>query len=362
MIKQEEIQIYNEDCYGLKHLKDNTIDALITDPPYGIGFQDHDWDKGEVPKPEIWEDCFRVMKPGAFGLVFSFPRLMHRIMTHIEDRGFLLKDVLFWSYTNGMPKTRNIALEIDKEKGVESEIIGEYTYEQGYKKGGADSYKLNERKYKLKPASDEGKFFEGAGLGLKPAYEPIILIQKPIESDLTIAKNLIKHKVGVLNLEEARIPYPKFEKGKKIGHNPHPVGRVPANIIRHKPLNDGYDKYFQIAKGNLERFEEESSYQEYEIDENENFLPFPKVRQSKEEFNLHPTVKPIALMSHLVKLLSFKGQTILDPFVGSGSTALACIIEDRNFMGYEIDEEYYQITMKRVKIEKELKQQTSIKF
>lgn len=337
------IHLHNKNCYGLNDLSDNSIDALLTDPPYGIGFQDHDWDKGEVPDPKIWEDCFRVMKPGAYGLVFSFPRLMHRLMVNLEDKGFVLKDVLFWAYMNGMPKNRNIAIDIDKEKGVESKINGEYTYVQGYKKGGAESYKVEKKKYKLKPTSEEGKRFEGSGQNLKPAYEPIILIQKPIESGLTIAQNLIEHQVGVLNLEEARIPYPESEKGKKIGHNPHPVGRVPANILRTEEWKDGYDKYFQIASDKLNSFGEEEAFRKFEQAEKEKFFPYSKVRQKKEDFNSHPTVKPLKLMRHLVRLLSFNGHTVLDPFMGSGSTYMACLAEKRNFVGYEIDKEYFKI-------------------
>lgn len=309
--------LYNQSCYGLAPLSDRRVDALITDPPYGISYQNHDWDKS-LPKREIWEDSLRVLKPGSFGLVFSSVRLMHRLMVDLEDSGFIIKDVLFWAYLNGMPKSRDIALDIDKELGVESTVTGKYNYVQGYKKGGAESYYNENDKLKHEPASELGTYYKGAGLGLKPAYEPIILIQKPIEKGLNVAQNIIKHGVGGLNLEETRIPYSKNEG--KVGHNPHPNGRVAANIIRTDDFEDGYDKFFTVAK----------------------------VRQQADDFNHHPTLKPTDLMQHLVKLVSFNGQTILDPFMGSGSTGVASVGLNRQFIGFELATDYFQISEKRI--------------
>jgi len=313
----EKYQIFNKSCYGLEEIEQETVDALITDPPYGISYQNNYWDK-DLPRKEIWEQCFEVLKSGSFGLVFSSIRLMHRLMVDIEDSGFLIKDVLFWSYLNGMPKNRDIALAIDKELNVESEIVGAYKYVQGYKKHGADNYYTDEVKYKREPKSALGKKYKGCGLNLKPAYEPIILVQKPIDKDLTVAQNVIKYGVGVLNIEHTRIPYAKGEMG--VGHDPHLLGRIPSNIIRTKQHDDGYDKFFVI----------------------------PKVRQKAENFNNHPTLKPVELMEHLVKLVSFEKQLVLDPFAGSGSTGIASIRNDRNFVGYELDNGYYRICEQRM--------------
>jgi site-specific DNA-methyltransferase (adenine-specific) len=310
-------EIFNESCYGLAPLSENSVDALITDPPYGISFQNREWDKS-LPKRQIWEDSLRVLKSGAFGLVFSSVRLMHRLMVDLEDSGFLIKDVLFWAYLNGMPKSRDIALDIDKELGVESKVVGKYNYVQGYRKGGAENYYSEKDKLKYEPASDLGKKYKGAGLGLKPAYEPIILVQKPIEKGLTVAQNIIKYGTGALNIEQSRIPYAKGEA--KVGHNPHPIGRVSANIIRTDDFMDGYDKFFAA----------------------------PKVRQHAEEFNHHPTLKPVELMHHLVKLASFEKQTVLDPFMGSGSSGVSCIALKRKFIGFELEKEYFEISRKRL--------------
>ena len=323
-----EYKIYNTSSYPLKELDNNSIDAIATDPPYGISYQNNYWDK-DLPKREIWENSLRVLKPGAFSIVFSSVRLMHRLMVDLEDSGFIIKDVLFWSYLNGMPKSRDVALDIDKELGVESEVVGKYNYVQGYKKNGAKNYYAGKEKLKYEPASELGKKYKGAGLGLKPAYEPVILIQKPIEKGLNVAQNIIKYGVGALNIEETRIPYANGET--KVGHNPHPKGRVPANIIRTEPFKDGYDKFFLV----------------------------PKVRQKKEDFNFHPTLKPVELMFHLIKLISFENQTILDPFMGSGSTGIACLKLKRNFIGYELDNDYFKIARKRLENEK-IKLETSL--
>ncbi len=325
-MKDNQFTTYHASCYGLPEIVDASVDALITDPPYGIGFQNHAWDKA-LPDPQIWTDTLRVLKPGAFGLVFSSVRLMHRLMVAIEDAGFDIKDVIFWSYLNGMPKSRDVSLSIDKELGLESKVVGSYRYVQGYraatrKKDGAENYRVpvkrNEAKKKRRAVSRMGQRYRGAGLGIKPAYEPIILIQKPKARGLTVAQNILKYGTGALNLEETRIPLAPDEA--PVGHNPHPLGRVCANHLRTDPWQDGYDKFFMV----------------------------PKVRQHKDDFNSHPTLKPVALMEHLVKLISFEGQIVLDPFAGSGSTGMAALQRRRQFVGYEKDATYYKIMNKRL--------------
>ncbi len=310
-------QIFNQSCYGLKPLKDSSIDALVTDPPYGISYQNNYWDK-DLPKREIWEDSLRVLKDGSFGLVFSSVRLMHRLMVDLEDSGFLIKDVLFWTFLNGMPKSRDVSLDIDAALEVESKVIGKYNYVQGYKKGGAENYSSNNKKLKKEATSEIGQQYKGAGLGVKPAYEPIILIQKPIPKGVTVAQNIIKTGTGALNLEETRIPYQKGEG--KVGHNPHPKGRVTPNFLRVEEHGDGYDKFFLV----------------------------PKVRQKADNFNTHPTLKPVQLMQHLVKLVSFENQTILDPFMGSASTGVAALKTQRKFIGFELEKEYFDICEERL--------------
>lgn len=342
--------IYNHSCYGLKEVLDSSIEALITDPPYGIAYQNKEWDtpkkyaesKKSCPDPQIWRDAMRVMKHGAFGAVFSFPRVMHRVMVDLEDSGFIIKDVLMWVYLNGMPKMQNIGLDIDRLLGVESEIIGQYKYVQGYVENGAETYKTKKQKNKLKPSSDEGKLYDGAGVNLKPCYEPIILIQKPLEKGLKVAENIIKYGTGALNLEATRLPYEVGEG--KVGHNPHPKGRVPANILRTEKFEDEKDKYFYYGDEKINLIDE--------VLVKEFF--YAKVRQNKDDFNKHPTPKPVALMKHLVELLTFGKNLdgsiplVLDPFMGSGSTGIACLESGRNFVGYELEKDYFEIAQRRL--------------
>ncbi len=310
-------RIYNASCYSLPDLENESVDTVITDPPYGIGFQSHAWDKA-LPDRQIWEDCHRVLKPGGFALVFSAVRSMHRVMVDLEDSGFRIKDVLFWSFLNGMPKSRDVGLDIDKALGVESEKTGTYNYVQGYKKGGAENYYAADKKYKYEPSSKEGKYFQGWGMGIKPCYEPIIMVQKPMEQGMSVAENMLKYGTGALNLEDTRIPYAPGEG--KVGHNPHPKGRVTGNMLRTEPYEDGYDKFFLI----------------------------PKVRQHAEDYNFHPTKKPTDLMQHLIRLVTHVDSVVVDPFMGSGSTALGCMYSGRNFVGYEMDESYFKIAKRRM--------------
>ncbi len=315
---KNKFKVYLRNCSGLVEIESCSIDAVITDPPYGISFQNNYWDKA-LPDKQIWTDCLRVMKPGAFALVFSSVRLLHRLMVEIEDTGFIIRDILFWAFLNGMPKSRNIALEIDSEAGVKSKVAGRYSYVQGYKKGGSASYKNKGEKLKYEPASVSGKKYKGAGLGIKPAYEPVIMVQKPPEERLTIAQNVLKYGTGVLNIDATRIPYARGEKD--VGHNPHPTGRVTSNILRTEEFEDGYDKFFVI----------------------------PKVRQHAEDYNNHPTIKPVDLMLHLTKLVTFENHLVLDPFMGTGSTGIACAALNRGFIGYENDPGYFRIAKRRFK-------------
>ncbi len=204
------MKIHNESCYGLKKISDSSIDAIVTDPPYGISYQGHEWDKA-LPDAEIWTDAFRVLKPGGLMLVFSAIRLQHHLTIQIENANFDVKDVLMWGSLNCMPKSRNLGVAIDKALGVKSLEVGEYKYTQGYKKGGSSDYYADNGKKIKSPASDIGRRFSGFGNAVKPAYEPIVLFQKPI-CEKTVAENIIKYGVGGLNLEETRIPFAEDEK------------------------------------------------------------------------------------------------------------------------------------------------------
>jgi len=230
-------RIYPKECYGLTEIKDNSIDAVVTDPPYGINLEQ--WDK--IPDKRIWSDSFRVLKPGGFLLCFSSIQYQHVFTQQLLDAGFLFQDVLLWVYLNGRVPPIDVDKKIDKELGIEREIVGQYNYVQGSPNSKKkDNYTQKNNKTK---ASAQSEAWTGFGTGLKTAYEPIIMVQKPLEGNL--AQNILKHGVGALNIDGTRIAYEKGEG--KVGHNPHPQGRVMANIMQSESFGQ-YQKFFFVGK------------------------------------------------------------------------------------------------------------------
>lgn len=323
--------LHKKSCYGLTEIKDNSIQAVVTDPPYGINLED--WDK--LPDEKIWKDCFRVMKPGAFLLCFSSIKFQHVFTQHLINAGFILKDVMLWTYLNGRVPPMDISKKIDNHLGIEREVIGEYNYVQGSPNHNKkDSYSKKVQKTK---ASEQSSAWDGFGTGLKTAYEPIIMVQKPLEG--TIAENILKYKTGALNIDATRIPYDSDEK--KVGHNPHPLGRVMANIIQTEKFGE-YQKYFDITRNSQDTYNEEKLLKEIEqilsieeLQEYQKFYFVSKVRDGKKTGNTHSTVKPVDLMNCLNQLVGLKGETILDPFTGSGTTGVSALQLGMKFVGYE---------------------------
>lgn len=304
------ISLYNKSCYGLQEIENESIHCIITDPPYGINLEN--WDT--MPKKAIWKDCFRVLKPGGFLLCFSSIQFLHLFTTDILKAGFQFKDTINWVFLNGRVPPINTDSLIDKHLGLEREIIGNYKYIQGVPNSKKkDSYK-NEKQKTI--ATESSKAWIGFGSGLKTAYEPILIVQKPFDK---LASNILTHQVGALNIDKTRIPYDENEKD--VGHNPHPLGRVMPNIIQTDAFGD-YQKFFVIGK----------------------------VRDGKQTGNTHPTVKPVSLMECLIELVSLENQIVLDPFMGSGSTGVAAIKLNRRFIGYEKDKDngYFEIAKNRI--------------
>lgn len=314
-------KIYNSNCYGLNDIADNSVDAIITDPPYGINLED--WD--QLPDKKIWQDCFKKLKPGGFLLCFSSIKYQHIFTTDLLNSGFLFNDVLLWAYLNGRVPPIDTDKKIDSFLNLEREVIGTYNYSQGSPNSNKkDNYFSKSKKTK---ATEQSKDWVGFGSGLKTAYEPIILVQKPLENSL--AENILKYGTGSLNIDNTRIPYETGEK--KVGHNPHPKGRVMSNIIQTEQFGD-YNKYFNISQ-----------------EEQEHFYFYGKVRDGKKSGNFHPTKKPTELMKQLIKLVSKENDIILDPFMGSGSTGVAAKELNRFFYGYEQIKEYFNISEERLK-------------
>jgi len=287
--------LHGECQQTLSEIDENSYHACITDPPYGMGMDK--WDHA-VPTVDIWEEVYRVLRPGAFCLSFCSPELYHRMAVAVEDAGFVIKDQIMWMTTTKMPKHNR----------------------------------------------------------LKPAHEPIVVAQKPFKG--TIKDNHEKLGCGMIDTDNTRIPWDKkpptgWVKGgakrrvfgginnkacdivnreeywvdpstnERIIHeteNANPSGRYPSNIIGE--VQSAHQKYFYAPRA---------------------------TRKEKGDYNNHPTVKPVSLMSYLVRIYAPESSTVIDPFCGSGTTGVACIREERDFVGIDMTEEYVEIANKRCK-------------
>ena len=384
------MQLILGDCLEeMKKLPDNFVDTIITDPPYGLKFMGKKWDY-DVPSIEVWKEALRVLKPGGTALIFAGSRTQHRMAVNVEDAGFILKDTIMWLYGSGFPKATDISKEIDKRAGKKRKVIRERkvpdmtsgNYGQG-KRGYVDKTIQD-----TLPATEEAILWNGWKThGLKPAYEPILVAMKP--NDGSYVDNALKWGVSGLNIDESRIG------GKRIGRYPANVihdgskevlERFPDNKGAFSPVKSGqkgfggviYGKYSQAGDdgktfygdglGSASRFFycAKASRKERNVGL-DGFEKRIKVfngqssKQSKEmkgveqkfttqpASNFHPTVKPLKLMEYLCVLTKTPtGGIVLDPFMGSGTTGMACVNTGRDFIGIEIDEDYLRIAQARI--------------
>lgn len=339
-------KLHNNDCLNvLKTMEDNSIDSCVTDPPYGLSFMGKLWDY-DVPQKEIWEQVFRVLKPGAYLLAFFGSRTYHRGVVQIEDAGFEIRDQIMWLYGSGFPKSHNIGKAIDKNAGVTRRIVGKNkNFGVTKKEEGKNSFGDYAGEWDLtEPATDEAKKWEGWGTALKPAHEPIVVARKPIHQ--SVAKNVLEYGTGALNID-----------GCRVGEE---NGRWPANVI-----HDGSDEVvskFPDAKGgttngnaptgvsgNITPMRRGNLIPRNDTGSAARFFYCAKASKAdREQGNNHPTVKPTELMKYLCRLVTPPNGIILDPFMGSGSTGKAALQEGFNFIGIEMNKEYYEIANERI--------------
>jgi len=387
------------DClYKLKELKDNSVDSIVTDPPYGLSFMGKQWDY-DVPSQEIWEECMRVLKPGGHLLAFAGSRTYHRMAVRIEDAGFEIRDQIMWVYGSGFPKSHNIGKGVDKKFGNEREVVGEggtMPIQSGGKRNTEDSSKFEKFERKTQTITKGNSEWEGWGTALKPAHEPIVMARKPL-SEKTIVDNVLEWGTGGINIDESRIGteviktqggekfkgngiYNKYNNCEESIHE----GRFPANIIFDEEAGKLLDEQSGISKsisgsgdtGGASRFfycpktskkdrNEGLEHLEDKLQANAKFRPNhlekaldgdsgkPHGRYTPTK-NHHPTVKPTALMLYLIRLVTPKGGTTLDPFMGSGSTGKAAVRGGFDFIGIEREEEYLRIANARIQYEFDL--------
>jgi site-specific DNA-methyltransferase (adenine-specific) len=262
------------DCLEvLKNIPDNSVDSIVTDPPYGISFMHAKWDY-DVPSTEIWMECLRVLKPGGHLLSFSGSRTYHRMVVRIEDAGFEIRDQIMWVYGSGFPKSHNIGKAVDKLQGNDREVVGDKPYKSGNLKtenilGGDYSMDNSVQLQETKGTSE----WEGWGTALKPAHEPIVMARKPL-SEKTVAENVLRWGTGGINIDDSRVGteqiksvYGGFtlakEDGRDIKKNNDWIdnskvdnkfrtetteGRWPANIIFDEEAGQVLDQQSGIGK------------------------------------------------------------------------------------------------------------------
>lgn len=402
-------EIIQGDCIEvMKTLPKNSVDAIVTDPPYGLSFMGKKWDY-DVPSLEVWQECLRVLKPGGYLLSFAGTRTQHRMAVRIEDAGFEIRDMIAWVYGSGFPKSLNIGKAVSKimgeevKQGTAFKTAGEY--------GGRnlkDPTPINDREqFRHRPQTEEGKQWEGWGTALKPSLEPITVARKPL-AEKTVAENCLKWGTGGINIDECRVGTTGARNngnskgtigsnsigvyGKAIKQD-YNMGRFPANLI-----HDGSDevvglfpntKSGDLKKGtfchqenNNIKWGDREIFEDRIGDSGSASRFFYCAKSSKSERNMgcegledkewklnhlnggdklglqgsvegvsknnHPTVKPIALMEYLIKLVSKEGAIILDPFAGSGTTCIAAKNLNRKFIGIEKEPEYVSIANARL--------------
>lgn len=376
------------DCIEvLKTLPDNSVDSIVTDPPYHLtsivkrfgkensapaqfgtdgafaraskGFMGKEWDGGDIAfRTEVWKECYRVLKPGGHLLSFGGSRTYHRMAVAIEDAGFEVRDQIMWVYGSGFPKSHNIGKAIDK-MGIDNE-------------------------------------WEGWGTALKPAHEPICMARKPL-TEKSIAENVLKWGTGGINIDDCRIGYTEEDKENinfdrprvreknedwvyDLGitwENPdvkeyNTEGRFPANIMFDEEAGKLLDEQSGVSKSTSSKghfrkgntVDDERTPKGAGLYGNGNwiegskhndtggasrFFYCPKVsKKERGEGNIHPTVKPIKLMEYLIKLVTPKDGVVLEPFMGSGSTGIAAKNLGMSFIGIEKEQEYFDIAKQRI--------------
>jgi DNA modification methylase len=392
------VELLHGDCLErLRELPDCSVDACVTDPPYGLRFMGKTWDY-DVPQAEVWREVLRVLKPGGHLLAFAGTRTQHRMAVQIEDAGFEIRDMIAWLYGSGFPKSLDVSKAIDKAAGAKREVVG-------VREDFAKRMSLSERPNTANvggyvnpqaagqitaPATPEAQQWDGWGTALKPALEPITVARKPFKGN--VAANVLEHGTGAINIDGCRVGTSKnvpasvskkapancygryAESGETPGvggHDPN-SGRWPANLI-----HDGSDEVTELfpegrssghisrseSKGGIRGFSSGKGYAEPGVNTYSDtgsaarfFYCAKASKADREDGNSHPTVKPTDLMRYLCRLVTPPGGIVLDPFMGSGSTGKAAVLEGFRFIGIEREAEYIEIARGRIQVPEQVQE------
>ena len=360
--------LYRGDCLDvLASMEPESVDAIVCDPPYGLGFMGRKWDA--LPPGVDWARlCLRVLKPGGHLVAFGGTRTVHRLATAIEDAQFEIRDIISWNYYSGFPKSKNVALSIDKGEGYPNRGRAIPTASTYQASDTEQAHKLTSNPVgPYEPRSEAAKKWNGYGTALKPAQEPAVLARKPLAG--TVAANVLEHGTGALNIDGCRFSYgdpawpgPQDGDGgwggggsslhegglSRVGGVARPTdGRWPANIYAHPKASRSE------REAGCERLPGRTGAEATDRTAGSAGLDNPRAgagRTADRVKNHHPTVKPIGVMRWLCKLTGGQpGSVILDPFMGSGTTGCAAVLEGFDFIGIEREPEYMQICEARIR-------------
>ena len=371
---EKKFKLHNENCLTtLKNITDNYIDSIVTDPPYGYKFMGKDWDKA-LPSKEIWKECYRVLKPGGFAFIMSSPRtdVSSRLGIMLEDVGFITTFTpIYWTYTSGFPKGYNMGQSAEKLLTTGSARRADRNLGNlDRNRWGSENGGPAQTGGQLDLTKEESKLLQNSygGFQPKPAVELIMVVMKPLVKKNFVEQALDNNK-GITRLLDCNI----INEGED--------DRIMSNLILSDDVLNDNSKFFQIdtwweKKVNSlgERIKDEFPFllvkkpnkteKENGIisveekqggvyagnvqEKNNNSIGANTSRKPRKTKNDHPTVKPIQLMSYLVNLGSSNGEIVLDPFMGSGTTGIACKLNNRYFIGVELDERYYNIAKDRI--------------
>ena len=389
------MDIFHGNCLDhMLFMEDNSVDAIVTDPPYGLSFMGKKWDY-DVPGVDIWTECLRVLKPGGHLLAFAGTRTQHRMAVRIEDAGFEIRDMIAWVYGSGFPKSLDVSKALDKAAGAEREVVGiDHRYvgmgdrakrALGTIAPGKSQGVVGDPSQITAPTTDAARQWQGWGTALKPALEMVTVARKPLIG--TVAANVLAHGTGALNIDGCRVGGESTTRIQGVaeigfhGGNYAPglqtgseMGRWPANLI-----HDGSDEVLAAfphasgavapVRGSEASAKTANAFGEYSgrapsdqrdgggsaarffycakasrKDRNEGLHADLEARNG----NHHPTVKPTDLMAYLCRLVTPPGGLVYDPFMGSGSTGKAAVREGLRFAGSEMQAEYIAIARARI--------------
>lgn len=390
-----EFDLWHGDCIEvMRGLPADSVDSVVTDPPYELGFMGKGWDNSGIAyRVEVWAEALRVLKPGGHLLAFGGTRTAHRLACAIEDAGFDIRDSIAWMYGSGFPKSLDVSKAIDKAAGAEREVVGSDTKARSTSGNSALPTLGGETVYQTwditAPATDAAKQWQGWGTALKPAFEPVVVARKPLIG--TVAENVLAHGTGALNIDGCRIAssaedFAKLSAGVEAirkrggsmenswanhsdlsGASPaNPAGRWPANVILDESQAEALDRQSGVTVGQVgmsktvggHRFIEgdTETVQKFDYGTSDSggasrFFYTAKANSAERprvDDVAHPTVKPLELMRYLVRLVTPPGGVVLEPFGGSGTTIEACVIEGFRCIAIELTEEYLTLMAQRL--------------